>query len=76
MDARGLAVPRQRDVAGLAAANRQPRLLLRELDDPLGAVAVGEEQERPAEALRLDPSLQLDGRGAMQRVGQLNRAAL
>ena len=76
MDARRFTVPRQRDVARLTAAQREPLTVGGQLDDALRAAVVDVQEERAPEALGFDAGLELHGRDAMQRTGQLHRTAL
>ena len=74
--ARDLRVPRQRDVVGRAAPDRQPLGHVAEVEDLLRALAVAKQQERPHPPLGLDALLQLGGRRAVQGVGELHRIQL
>ena len=66
VQARDLGVPLQRDVVAGAAPDRDALARRVEHEQPLGAVAVAQDEERRALALGLDALAQLGGRG---RVG-------
>ena len=76
VQARDLRVPRQAHLVGGPAAHADAVAVGVEVDDPLLAVPVAEDEERPAAALGLDPLAQLGGRRAVGLQGRGGSAHL